>query len=99
MIAKLIKKHLKLISLSEGSSDTMRLYSHTKESCEKLNNYYDDFLESYSILSEKKEKGNKKESEVDESLLFMESQIQNISRAMEVMAEEMGDLVVLEDDD
>jgi uncharacterized protein Smg (DUF494 family) len=49
------KKKIELRPIRSSDPDTMRIYSLTKEACDRLNSYYLDFLETIRILQENRD--------------------------------------------
>ncbi len=94
------KLQLQLRPLEGASADTRRIYDSTREACERLNNYYLDFFETIAILTEKRNKARVKNDaatirETAESIQFVEGKIDEVSRAMRIIAEENSFIVTL----
>jgi len=91
------KYELKLKPISTSNSDNLRIYDILKNSCEGLNNYLADFYETIEILKEKKEKPSAESAEVDASIDFVLSKIDEVTESMKNIAQEMHTLIELKE--
>ncbi|HRX15885.1 MAG TPA: hypothetical protein P5123_06200 [Spirochaetota bacterium] len=92
----------KILSLKEctmQSDSTSRIYQITKETCDRFNSYYLDFVESVAILNEKYEEGATKGKELKEQIEYMKKKIDELIGFMKEISREMGDFVELADVD
>jgi hypothetical protein len=89
------KYELKLKPISTSNSDNLRIYGILKDSCEGLNNYLADFFETIEILKEKKDKPSAESREVDESIEFVLTKIDEVTSSMKIIAEDMHALIEL----
>lgn len=92
------KRFLELKPLESKDTESVRIYNLARDACERLNNYLLDFFESIAILNEKKEKlWEKKKSaelkEVEESIAFVYTKIEEVTASMEEIADQMDFLV------
>jgi len=93
---------IELKPIDTDSEETARIFDLTKESCERLNSYLLDFIETIQILSERKNKlaagGDAAAvTEVDDSITFVESKIAEVTESMKKIAEWMPALVELKE--
>ncbi|HPB83293.1 MAG TPA: hypothetical protein PK200_14740 [Spirochaetota bacterium] len=98
----LTRTMIELKPIDNDNEETVRIYNLTKESCERLNNYLLDFVETIQILTERKNKlaagGDfTAVNEVDESIAFVESKISEVTDSMKRIAEWMPALVELKE--
>ncbi len=96
------KKHIQLKPVESDNPDTQRIYEQTREACDRLNGYLNDFIETIAILNEKKEGYEKKKlkmrkKEVESDIKFVESKIKEVHEAMDAIASEMDFLVELKE--
>jgi len=91
------KYELKLKPISTSNSDNLRIYEILSKSCEGLNNYLADFHETIEILKEKKEKPSVESAEVDASIEFVLSKIDEVTESMKNIAQEMHTLIELKE--
>lgn len=92
----------KILSLKEctmQSDSTSRIYQITKETCDRFNSYYLDFVESVAILNEKYEEGATNGKELKEQIEYMKKKIDELIGFMKEISREMGDFVELADVD
>lgn len=93
---------IELKPINTDSDETARIYDLTRESCERLNNYLLDFIETIQILTERKSKlSNGGDSgaagEIDDSIAFVESKITEVTDSMKKIVEWMPALVELKE--
>jgi hypothetical protein len=91
------KYELKLKPINTSNEDNLRIYNILKNSCEGLNNYLADFYETIEILKEKKERPSVESSEVDASIEFVLSKIDEVTESMKNIAQEMHTLIELKE--
>ena len=94
-----MKKILRLKSCSMQGDSTSRIYQLTKETCDRFNSYYLDFVESVAILNEKYEEGADNEKELKEQIRYMKNKIDELLVFMKNISDEMGEFVELADAD
>ncbi len=91
---------LRIRDVSSGTPDTIRIFNAARESCERLNAYLVDFIETVAIL---RENGcNLPDRDIpadgrnpDEYLAYMDGKIQALLGDMERIAADMPELVEL----
>lgn len=89
------KYQLKLKPISTTNSDNLRIYGMLKNSCEGLNSYLADFFETIEILKEKKDTHPAESREVEESIKFVLTKIDDVTLSMKAIAEDMHALIEL----
>jgi len=89
------KYELKLKPINTSNSDNLRIYGMLKNSCEGLNNYLADFYETIEILKEKKEKSAADPAEVEASMEFVLTKIDEVTESMKIIAQDMHALIEL----
>ncbi len=94
------KRKIELRPIQSSDPDTMRIYSLTREACDRLNSYYFDFVETIRILQENRDhalsEGNSaKANEIQESIKFVQAKIHEVADSMRMIADEMEALVEL----
>ena len=89
------KYELKLKPINTSNSDNLRIYDLLKNSCEGLNNYLADFYETIEILKEKKEKSTAEPAEVEASIEFVLTKIDEVTSSMKNIAQDMHALIDL----
>ena len=97
-----VRTKLELKDFDKDDPESIRLLDLTREFIERLNNYVADFDESITILKENREENIKKEdkdkiADIDESIQFVESKINDVSNEMRKIAEEMSFFVELKE--
>lgn len=89
------KYELKLKPINTSNSDNLRIYGMLKDSCEGLNNYLADFHETIEILKEKKDKSAADPAEVEASIDFVLTKIDEVTESMKNIAQDMHTLIEL----
>ncbi|MBN1533098.1 MAG: hypothetical protein JXA20_10585 [Spirochaetes bacterium] len=94
------RKRIELKPLVRHDPETLRIFNLTREACGRLNSYLMDFFETVKILKEKREAAlsaddRDKVREIDESILFVETTISQVTESMEQIARDMPEYVEL----
>ncbi len=94
------KKKIELRPIESNDPDTVRIYTLTKEACDRLNSYYLDFVETIRILQENRDRAlregdSAKAAEIQESITFVQAKIHEVADSMRTIADEMDSLVEL----
>jgi hypothetical protein len=98
------RKKIELKPLVKHDPETLRIFNLTREACGRLNSYLMDFFETVKILREKRgaalSAGHQDQvREIDESILFVETTIAEVTGSIEQIARDMPDYVeILEED-
>ena len=89
------KYELKLKPINSNNPDNMRIYEMLEKSCEGLNSYLADFFETVAILEEKKFKSGYDSNEIDESIEFVLTKIDEVTLSMKCIVNDMPSLIEL----
>jgi len=89
------KYELKLKPINSTNPDNLRIYELLQKSCEGLNSYLADFFETVAILEEKKIKSGSDNSEIDESIEFVLTKIDEVTSSMKCIVNDMPSLIEL----
>ena len=87
------KYELKLKPINTSNSDNLRIFEMLNKSCEGLNNYLADFFETIQILKETKDKPDSDHKEVEQSIEFVLTKIDEVTASMKSIAQEMHTLI------
>lgn len=91
------KYELKLKPINSTNEDNLRIYNMLKNSCDGLNSYLADFYETIEILKEKKDKPSAEPAEIEASINFVLSKIDEVTESMKNIASEMHTLIELKE--
>ncbi len=94
---------LKLKPLEKADPDSLRIYDITRKTIEDFNGYVADFHETIRILRENQAKpevmrDGEQTRVIDGDIRYIEDKIEELSRAMQKIAEDMSFLVEVEEE-
>ena len=89
------KYELKLKPINSDNPDNLRIYDILTKSCDGLNNYLADFFETVAILEEKKLKPYSDNNDIDESIEFVLTKIDEVTSSMKSIVNDMPSLIEL----
>ena len=91
------KYELKLKPINSNNPDNLRIYEILQKSCGGLNSYVSDFFETIAILEEQKANSGSENYEIDESIEFVLTKIDEVTTSMKCIVNDMPSLIELKE--